>query len=347
MMYCRTKQKRGFTLIELLVVVAIIAFLASIVGVVVMNSIVGARIAATKSTLIKTQRQLQQRIEALIRSDVYRTQRDFQGGVFLEVAAVDTAARRGGSTPAQRVNHVKSALGKKVLQRQFLPQTWAEAGYLLRRAGKTAPASIDPLLESAEVLYFFLSDSSIIGYTPGGQDVFGGNETRDTDGNGFPELVDGWGRALRFYRWPTRLVRPNGYSFTGVASADYERAKTLISGIPTTIQLPPPGAGVAADNVTSFLNQDPDDSLNFLSPGNGWLANAAEAANVEAGTGSFSGTPFPLHTLFTWHTPLVVSAGPDGEFGIYDPTAAGHFGRLCEPDLTTSINDNITTLNFK
>ena len=33
-------------------------------------------------------------------------------------------------------------------------------------------------------------------------------ETADTNGDGIPEIVDAWGHPVRFYRWPTRLVRP-------------------------------------------------------------------------------------------------------------------------------------------
>ena len=32
----------------------------------------------------------------------------------------------------------------------------------------------------------------------------------DIDADGLIELLDGWGQPLRFYRWPTRLVRPAG-----------------------------------------------------------------------------------------------------------------------------------------
>ena len=88
----------GFTLIEILIVVAIIAFLMSIVGVVTMQFLSGARKTQTKALLIKVQRQLQSRIEALQRDDLYRTQRDYQGGVFVEGAAVDNAARRKDMT---------------------------------------------------------------------------------------------------------------------------------------------------------------------------------------------------------------------------------------------------------
>lgn len=350
-MHKHTNSPRsGFTLIELMIVVAIIGVLLSIVGVAVMNTIVGARTAATKATLTKVQRQMQSRIEAVTRA--------FKGQLnstqlFSEIAAVD---RTASQAPASREDAVRKALMQKVYLRTYLPQTWSEASFLLKKSGKSAPSQINPKYpsseletESAEVLYFFLSDASVVGFTPANQGLFTGNEVRDTDGNGALEIVDAWGKPLRFYRWPTRLLRPSGYvgSPTGVSASDaisnddFERAQLLIFGIPTSLKVPP-----NINNPGSFA-QDPDDPLNVLVPGNGWSQSAAAITTFETGTSS----PFPFHTPFTWHTPLVVSAGPDGLFGIRDSAEAGHLGRLCEPFTTgteqTFLFDNITNLNIK
>ena len=43
------------------------------------------------------------------------------------------------------------------------------------------------------------------------QDVtahFRPNEIGDTNGNGLPEFVDGWGNAIRFRRWPVGFSSP-------------------------------------------------------------------------------------------------------------------------------------------
>ena len=37
---------------------------------------------------------------------------------------------------------------------------------------------------------------------------FRDDETRDTDGDGLPEFIDGWNRPIRFKRWPTGFVSP-------------------------------------------------------------------------------------------------------------------------------------------
>lgn len=337
----RNRRRRGFTLIELLMVIAIIIFLMSLAGAVAMVSLSGARTAATKAMMSKIQRQLQSRIEAVNRAF---SSKSSQTQLYNEIANIQPLVVLMQQNPnyVGRVRTVTDVLTRKIYMRTYLPQTWAEAGFLLRKSGKTAPTTINARTESAEVLYFFLSDASIVGFTPANQDLFSGNEVRDTDGNGALELVDAWGSPVRFYRWPTRLLRPTGYTgLTAITSTDFERAQLLIYGVPTSLKVTP------SLSVPSSLAHDPDDGMNVLTPGNGFLTSAADATNFENGTSK----PLPFHTVFTWHTPLVVSAGPDKEFGIYDSTVSGHLGRLCEPYTSgteqTYLYDNVTTHNVK
>jgi prepilin-type N-terminal cleavage/methylation domain-containing protein len=343
MTYRINHSRSGFTLIELMIVIAIIALLMSILGVAVMNSFSGAKVAATKQLMVKIQRQLQSRIEALRRMLDREKGNEYSRLPFLQSINFTSAANIDGTTPQSRIKAVRTALIHKYTHKTYLPQTWSEASYLLALVGKTAP-SPNPETESAEVLYFFLTDSSIIGYTPINADLFTGNEVRDTDGNGFPELVDYWGKPLRFYRWPTRLLRPTGFSGANNMTPDnYQIAIGQIEGIP---------ANLASPSLTPLLTpiHDPDDPMGVLTPGKGWIT-VAEAADVENGTNPFNDKPFPLHTLFTWHTPLVVSAGVDQDFGIYESIDTGRKWWLCEPKLTpqgiTALNNNITNLNVK
>lgn len=346
-MFMSTKPlRRGFTLIELLIVVAIIGILMSLAGMAVMSTVSGARVAATKATMTKVQRQLQSRIEAVSRA--FRDQQS-ANQLFAEIAAVEKTATRA----AGRFNPVKAALMRKVYMRAFLPQTWNEARFLLKRAGKTPPVSINPQpgneTESAEVLYFLLSDASIVGFTPANQDLFAGNEVRDTDKNGALEIVDGWGLAVRFYRWPTRLLRPAGWegeeneirATDAIKADDFTRAQILIEGLPTSLKIPP------NRSTPTSLAQDPDDSLNVLVPGNGWISTTAQITEFESSNTS----PFPFHTIFTWHSPLVVSSGPDRKFGIYDAGDGSHLGSLCEPYTSgpdqVFLYDNISNLNVR
>ncbi|MDZ4685783.1 MAG: type II secretion system protein [Planctomycetaceae bacterium] len=64
-----------------------------------------------------------------------------------------------------------------------------------------------PETESAELLYLTLTAAEAFGVPPVGQDEFSTSEVKDTDGDGLMEFVDAWGRPLRFYRAPTRLLR--------------------------------------------------------------------------------------------------------------------------------------------
>ncbi len=66
-----------------------------------------------------------------------------------------------------------------------------------------------PVTESSELLYYALTKMHIFGVSPVGDD-FKSSELRDTDGDGLMEFIDGWGRPLRFYRSPTRLIKPYG-----------------------------------------------------------------------------------------------------------------------------------------
>ena len=50
----------------------------------------------------------------------------------------------------------------------------------------------------------------VFGVAPVGVDAFLEQEIADTDNDGLPEFVDAWGNPLRFYRWPTRLIKPFG-----------------------------------------------------------------------------------------------------------------------------------------
>ncbi len=75
---------------------------------------------------------------------------------------------------------------------------------------RQAPTGHLPETESSELLYFALTRMSTYGVAPVGSDEFKTQEVADTDGDGLPEFVDGWGRPLRFYRWPTRMFKPFG-----------------------------------------------------------------------------------------------------------------------------------------
>jgi prepilin-type N-terminal cleavage/methylation domain-containing protein len=54
--------------------------------------------------------------------------------------------------------------------------------------------------EAAECLYLILSRMQV--GEANGLEFFTESEIGDTDGDGMPEILDAWGRPIRFYRWP-------------------------------------------------------------------------------------------------------------------------------------------------
>jgi prepilin-type N-terminal cleavage/methylation domain-containing protein len=204
--------------------------------------------------------------------------------------------------------------------------------------------------ESAELLYFAITRMEVFGAPLVGVDEFSTREVGDTDNDGLPEFVDGWGNPLRFYRWPTRLFKPYGLfgrdqnpGATGDDSGSpplqdfndlYEigwrgtddllidvnpqfskdtrfMASLYFDGIPRVPTLVgTPPAPLVGDE--DQLNVDPDDQYGIV----------LEQAKI------YSAAGIPMldrisesryHTLDTWHRPLVVSAGADGVLGLYEP----------------------------
>jgi len=53
-----------------------------------------------------------------------------------------------------------------------------------------------------------------------------------------------------------------------------------------------------------------------------------------------------FHTMRTWHTPLILSAGEDGVFGLLEPTDTAQFGNLAQPDYGNreALYDNVSNL---
>jgi prepilin-type N-terminal cleavage/methylation domain-containing protein len=198
--------------------------------------------------------------------------------------------------------------------------------------------------ESAELLYLALTRFEQYGIPPAGVDDFKTAEIADTDGDGLPEFVDAWGQPLRFYRWPSRLIKPFGFlgidRAPGTISVD-ENLDTVVDDIGEVgwpgsedtqilveirsfaglyiggLPRPPLMTGSPPRPILGDfdqLNVDGDDPIGVL------LDETLRLAKL----------PFPIlvrsvvhestyHTFDTYHKPLVVSAGPDGSLGLYEP----------------------------
>lgn len=241
-------------------------------------------------------------------------------------------------------------------------------------AARFAAGASTPETESSELLYFALIKSASYGAAAVDSDRFTENEVRDTDGDGLPEFIDAWGQPLRYYRWPTRLIDTNPpVPFQPDLANNNDLTDVLVNvdtdnnGTPDTIigtrQITseersianlllkglPPAPSMLPNNALprDLLLIDPDDPV-------GRLYAELEHLNGTNGkpTLALEFNEAKYHTPDTFHAPLVVSAGPDGVLGLYEPHDTGNFGNLAAYNSTLTlsqmidaISDNITSRN--
>ena len=354
----RFAARRAFTIIELLVVITIIAVLMTLVISVVGAFITQARDAATKTTIGKIQGLTNSRAQAFSRLIVPR--RMYVPGT-VEMQYVNS------NYPALSPS-AKTTIATKLLEKKFFPQRINELvqpldfnpamrrniyekymaifsqsqppGQNISNLSQYLPALDlnNHTLRSSEILYDFLTQSNVLGDSPAATDAFSDAEVKDTDGNGLPEFIDAWGNPLRFYRWPTRLFRSggavNGAPYVAnFTQNDIDNAKLLFSSLPVFS-----GNLAIVGTPRGDLARDPDDPLqNFL--------NSPSLTSVQ-----FEQL---FHTPVTYHVLLIVSAGPDGQLGIYEPDLVdiqnNILGNLAQPipGQQDALADNITYLNVR
>ncbi|MDX1967326.1 MAG: prepilin-type N-terminal cleavage/methylation domain-containing protein [Planctomycetaceae bacterium] len=231
----------------------------------------------------------------------------------------------------------------------------------LLRERFTDPTLHNPETESSEMLYLILTGADLFGVPPAGQDEFSSSEVRDTDNDGLQEFIDGWGRPLRFYRWPTRLLRCGEDTFTGdtdgdtnltepagaAVAADPRYANLLIGSLPA---LTPQYELQSGDKQ---LLRDPDDGFGLLEKD---IINRNDGGSATGMADARQKLELLYHTPSTYHTVLVVSAGADGILGLYEPVqfelAANVFGHLAQPTAlgdpsASPLADNITNRRQK
>lgn len=317
--------RSGFTMIEMLVVIGIIAILASVAFVAARTFVGGSQEDATKVLVDKIDKLIIDRLGAI---DRYFTESDLRAskdGVRVRAPEYLTQAEKNSWANNVMNRPVIELAARKNFIRRNLPMRFAELDLNADgTADVTPPASHTPETEHAEVLYYFLVNSAQYGSDVSGLGEFSASETADTDNDGLLELVDAWGRPLRFYRWPTRLIRPqpagsesNPQTDMNATSVNTVVAAMLVSTLP----------------AAATLTTDPDDPL---------LVNPLAFSNP----GQFETI---YHTARTWHVPIVISAGPDGELGLYEPTDLTRRGHLAQPKSLTDSNvlaqieDNISS----
>ncbi len=161
--------------------------------------------------------------------------------------------------------------------------------------------------QGAELLYQIVAASNFEGSSA--LEYFRASEIGDVDGDGMPEFLDGWGQPIRWIRWPA------GYGFVDSASL-------AAAGLGSS-----PDAAMKVRPVDADLNDktvpDPMDPLRT-----DWRWSLA----------SFSAQrPWML-------VPLIISAGPDGDFDIqFDEATAVTYATDVWPGPTDSPEHFATT----
>lgn len=361
----RRAARGGFTLVELMIVIGIIAFLAAVLIVAAGPLIGSSKQKATQATLAKIDQLLAKRMDAFHRM----------------------AERQLRLNP----NSVDYVLGFKTAMRTALPQSLNE--YRLYCSKGANPPGFnrppgspdpDPKTESSEMLYLALTKGAIFGIEAVDSDAFSSSEVTDTDQDGLMEFVDAWQQPLRFYRWPTRLIRPAPSGSEGmsqsISGAGYTFPITVglqSTGAPTPAfavfgpMSPPPfgltgsrGSGAQRQyELQDPLAQDADDPRGRLSPdltsGNLHLPpglqfrTPAGTMIVVPQTGLVSAAQYEaaFHTPDTYHVLLVVSAGADRQLGLFEPNDVTNFGHLAQPVMSDTtfadVTDNLSNVKIQ
>ena len=386
----RTRQgealrRSGFSLIEILVVIGLIAFLTAAIVAIIPRVGNAAKVAATKATIKKVDELLNDRINGFRR---WIQKQDQQAGTGIpSYVDLGTLALVGGNVAQAKILCVKKLFA------QNFAQTYSELPSSIQtanpRSGPQGPG------DSGGCLYLILTKGALFDTEPPSAADLKALEIADTDHDGIPEIIDGWGQPLRFYRWPTRLARPaigsTGLTSTSAsgstpgfvdevpliqpsplailmtgaaprsslgvwaASTHYNQGDKVVSGNPispttdqsysvvyqcvtagtsgganpfsgtqivgTTIADPSPGGPLTWQVLLDPLSVDPDDPFSMVSNSTNLLISETPS----------SSSPLPPITPNTWSVPLIISCGPDGLLGLYEPNDVPNFGSLAQP----------------
>ena len=199
-------KRHGFTLIEVLVVIAILITLASLTLGSVLKGMQFIRAANTERTMQKVSVRIASKLEAL--------QKEAQGRQDLSPNLLALAAGDRRRARAILLNFLVKwhtpmhydEIVQNVGQSAFF---WNSSGaphpitlQLNARRGSRTGGLNNPAVRGACLALIYESLGSL--------DDMTGAELQDTDGDGLPEILDGWGRPMVYYRWPVLYLNSTG-----------------------------------------------------------------------------------------------------------------------------------------
>ncbi len=239
-------SRSAFTLVELLVTITIISILASLILGVAAVAGETAREARTKQLITRLHTLLMDHYDSFRnrRVEVYATSNTVSPLAGKQLAAARLDATRnilrmelpdqwsdfiGGPIESNAPNRNLSPPTRLTLRRtdagrvgsdQIRPVPYGEiqvdfpamARTYFRRyhAGIKPSATAEEIRanEGAECLYLIVTLACADGEA---RSQFNQNEIGDTDGDGAPEFIDGWGKPVEFVRWPLGSISPIQY----------------------------------------------------------------------------------------------------------------------------------------
>jgi prepilin-type N-terminal cleavage/methylation domain-containing protein len=206
--------RAAFTLVELLVTITIIGMMAGLVLGAMSAARQASREAATKATIAKLNSIIMKRYESYLTRRVPVSLSGLPPAQAAEnrLYAIRDIMRMEMPDRFSDINSPPIPLPNRLPDGTILSVPRPALSQLYANRLNTSPpgAGNGTLNDTAELLYMIVSMGS-----PEAMEQFSQSEIGDTNQNGYPEFLDGWGRPIFFLRWAP------GYSpFSNVQVAD-------------------------------------------------------------------------------------------------------------------------------
>ena len=313
-----TPIRSAVTLVELLVTIVIMAIIGTTIVGASRVAMEGAREAKTKTMITKLHTLVLERYES------YQTRRvEFNQWFQQELDNLSVNSRDRGMILADA-----RLLAIRELMKLEMPDRWLDmddpvivnrsslAQAFWRRRAQLPPPTEQH--QGAECLYMIVMMSTADGEA---RTLFSQQDIGDTDEDGAPEFLDGWGNPIKFIRWPAGFVAQSDL-MSGDPLADHDPFDHFRRDQP----------GVILPDISSY-------------EANGRRLHG-QVGNMRARhqSGNTITAAFRL-------VPLIYSSGPSGVSGLlatgnipaidpYYMTPKGYLGGLVDPNTTDHI-DNI------